>query len=80
MMKILLQCLVFLSYNALAFSAEILAWKTPLSRIDTGGKASPTLVRLEKPPEASPFFGKDDELWNVSSIMPNNEEIAEKLE
>jgi hypothetical protein len=80
MMKILLQCLLILSCNTLLFSAEILAWKTPISRITAGGKASPTLVRLEKPPEASTFFGKDDELWNVSSIMPNNEEIAEKLE
>ncbi len=79
-MKILLQCLLLLSCNALAVASEIIAWKTPISRIDTGGKASPKLVRLEKPPEASPFFRKDDELWNVSSIMPNNEEVADKLE
>jgi hypothetical protein len=79
-MKILLQCLLILSCNALAFSAEILAWKTPISRIDTGGKASPRLERLDKPPEASPFFGKDDELWNVSFIMPNDEEVTDKLE
>ncbi|MES2980956.1 MAG: hypothetical protein V4727_01475 [Verrucomicrobiota bacterium] len=79
-MKILLQCLLFLGFNALAFSAEILAWKTPISQIDTGGKVSPGLVRLEKPPEASPLFGKDDELWSVSSIMPNNQEVTDKLE
>lgn len=78
-MRILFQCLLFLGCNAVALSAEILAWKTPISRIDTGGKASPKLVRLEKPPEASPFFGKDDELWKVTSIMPE-EEGAEKLE
>lgn len=76
-MKILLQCLLLLTCNALAFSAEILAWKTPIARIAQGGKASPKLERLEKPPEASPFFGKDDELWNVTSIMPNDEEVTE---
>jgi hypothetical protein len=79
-MKILLQCLLFLSCNSYVFSAEIIGWKTSISRIITGGKVSPSLVRLEKPPEASLFFGKDDELWNVSSIMPSNEEVAEKLE
>ncbi len=79
-MKILLQCLLLLSFNTSGVFAEILAFKIPISLITTEGKGSPNLQRLEKPPEASPFFGKADELWTASSFMPQQEQVSEKLD
>jgi hypothetical protein len=72
-MKILLQCLLFLSCNALAFSAEILAWKTPLSLITSEGVNDSRVIRLEKPPEASPFFGAKDELWDIALVFSRSD-------
>jgi hypothetical protein len=68
-MKILLQCLLLLSCNALVFSAEIIAWKTPVAVIAPQGLNVSGVTRLEKPPETSPFFGPKDELWDIAVLM-----------
>ncbi len=68
-MKILLQCLLFLSCNALLAASEIIAWKSPVAVIAPQGLNVSGVTRLEKPPEASPFFGPKDELWNIAVLM-----------
>lgn len=72
-MKILLSCLFFISCNMLAFSAEIFAWKTPLSLIASEGVSDSRVKRLEKPPEASPFFGPKDEIWDLSLVISKSD-------
>ncbi len=46
-------------------SAEIVAWKVPLSRFAIQGTELERLDRLMVPPDSSPFFGAGDELWNL---------------
>ncbi|MES2980955.1 MAG: hypothetical protein V4727_01470 [Verrucomicrobiota bacterium] len=74
-MRILLQCLLFLSCNALAVASEIIAWKTPIAVIAPQGLNVSGVTRLEKPPEASPFFGPKDELWDVAVLMSKPDRV-----
>lgn len=53
----------------MAFSAEIIAWKTPVAVIAPEGLNVSGVTRLERPPEASPFFGPKDELWDIAVLM-----------
>lgn len=53
----------------MAISAEIFAWKTPLSAVAPEELNVPSVTRLEKPPEASPFFEPKDELWDIATLM-----------
>lgn len=54
---------------SLSTAAEIVAWKVPLTRFAVHGMDSEGLVRLNVPPEASPFFGAGDELWDLSALL-----------
>ncbi len=58
-------------------AAEIIAWKAPLSNLAYDGVEAREVVRLENAPEKSPFFGKDDELWDVHETLPENAASAE---
>lgn len=53
---------------SLSTAAEIVAWKVPLTRFAVHGMDSEGLVRRKVPPEASPFFGVGDELWDLSAL------------
>ena len=66
---------IYLALSAFAMSAEIMAWRVPLSKIAPEGVKTPGMVRLDKPPEDSPFFKKGDEIWDIGSVIP---EFAEK--
>ena len=50
-------------------SAEIVSWKIPLKLYVFDGLDTPGVVRLEAPPEDSPFFKKGDELWDIGSVL-----------
>ncbi len=60
-----LLCLATFSANA----ADVVAWKTPLETLASDGKETPGLSRCE-PPEPSPFFSPDDELWDLRAVSP----------
>lgn len=60
-------------------AAEIVAWKVPLTRFAIHGISSESMVRLKVPPEASPFFGAGDELWDLKGIPKINSEKEEWL-
>lgn len=55
-----------------AIASEIIGWKSPLSNITWEGLDDPGIVRLEKAPEKSPFFGLQDELWDVRGVLPED--------
>ncbi len=74
-MKILLQCLLILSFNALAVASEIIAWKAPIAVIAPEGLNVTGVTRLKRPPEASPFFGPKDELWDVAVLMSSPDRV-----
>lgn len=52
------------------WSAEIVAWKVPLSRFVQNGLKSEGAVRCKAAPEASPFFKEGDELWDLKEAKP----------
>lgn len=49
--------------------AEIIGWPVVIEDLIEKGVADPRCKRLEKPPEASPFFVEGEELWNVAEAL-----------
>lgn len=70
-MKTLAVSLLSIVLTVLSDAAEIIAWKAPLSNLGYGIEA-PEVVRLKTPPEKSPFFGKNDELWDIHAALPED--------
>lgn len=50
-------------------AAEISAWKIPLNKLLPQELKTEGITRCEKPPEASVFFNKGDELWDLSTVI-----------
>lgn len=65
---------------SLSTAAEIVAWKVPLTRFAIHGMSSEGMVRLKAPPEASPFLGAGDELWDLKAIPTANPDREEWMQ
>jgi len=55
-------------------AAEIVAWKVPLENYVWQGIKAEGIVRLQIPPEPSPFFGPTDELWDLGGVPTGDRE------
>jgi hypothetical protein len=70
-------CIVFFVVVVSASNAnEIVGWKAPLTNFRGDGTDGIGVVRLNEPPEKSPFFGEEDAIWDIRNALP----IAEKIE
>ncbi len=63
-------CAFFVWVFGLLFSgaAEIVAWKVPLSAYLDSGLRAEGIRKTERAPEMSPFFGENDELWDLKEV------------
>lgn len=52
-----------------ARGAEV-GWKTPFSGYSTAPLETSGAVRIDAPPETSPFFAAGDELWDLKKVGP----------
>ena len=67
-MKVVISAWLWLLISVVCPAAEIVAWKVPLEAYLYDGLKSEGVVRLESPPEPSPFFGPADELWDLGKV------------
>lgn len=67
-MRILSALCVWLSGLPFCGAAEIVAWKVPLSIYLGSGLKAEGIRRVENVPEKSPFFGENDELWDLKDV------------
>jgi hypothetical protein len=67
-MKVLCGLIFGLLPPLISHAAEIVAWRTPLSRYGIGGLEAPG-VRCKDAPETSPFFKQGDELWDLTKAV-----------
>lgn len=76
-MKWIASFLAFSLALAVCGATEIIGWKAPIANLTSEGLEAPGIVRLEKPPEKSPFFGADDVLWDIRSVLPKEAAAAQ---
>ena len=76
-MKWIASFLAFSLALAVAGASEIIGWKAPIANLTSEGLEAPGIVRLEKPPEKSPFFGAADVLWDIRSVLPKEAAAAQ---
>ena len=70
-MKILVLGLLSLVVETSVNAAETFAWRVPLTNYAHAGLETKGVVRLERPPEASPFLSLGDTLWDISEARPD---------
>ena len=70
-------CLSLLLLHLPSRAAEIVGWKIPLSHYLDDGTPVDELVKLQNPPEASPFFHPGDQLHQLRNVTKDGKPLAE---